>query len=614
MTKLNSRWLEITENLDCNVKRFTNAADGVDDTDLITKQQLVDSATSTITQLEFGTSSSGHIDPGAVSIDSTSNAADIVEEINTVLGDLVPPAAPDLDQISRSQSGASGKLSFGTSNPISGYTNHPSININGSYTTSGNTGGMITATQDLTGILNSDIPAHDYAYPADAFGDGDKGTLSIWTNGTQKHSVDLTSFASGASVNGNGTGFNLSVATAVEFASGATYPARKYRTGTYSVDNADLVDGYNTIEVRHSEGGLITNIYNWVVDDDTTNTTFTSPLLDTLAMTGSNDLSGVEYNTAGSAQYDLTINNPYRNTYNSSASAITHPTTTNCSVASQAIPNMTDESDTVAITNKTVTVTTGRILPSYQGGSGNQLSVSTRCLRTLQGTQTSSTTTAYNLLLDSNNDSATTIGQFFTGETRRFEAGSDFDNTTLAINYNSATSLVGTYTSELQCYNSRLIYPTYDFSSIANAPVGNPNYSTSSGTRYFYGYFTSGVAASNFRLNIQGSATLVNVANFTSGNHITMEIKLPGTTPPSSGTSTGWLDVIKSYETDKWDDGDGAYYATLGNDITIPTTNLGITVGTKSTANSGNRMYFRIKAGASWTGYLTQISITWNAS
>jgi hypothetical protein len=534
--------------------------------------------------------------------------------MNAVLGELVPPAAPNLDQISRNESGVTGKLSFGISNTILGYTDHPSLDINNTYTQSGNNGGIITASQGLTGTLNDDIPAHAYAYPADAFGGGDKGSLTIWVNGSLEHTVDLTTYSSGTTTNGNGTGFILGAATAVEFSAGGTFPGRKYRIGTYVVDNADLVDGYNTIQIKHSEGGLVTNIFTWVVDDEITDTTFSSPIIDTLAMTGSNDISGIEYHTAGSARYDVIVNNAYLNTYSSNSSAISHPTTTNCAVASSSIPVMATETDTIAITNKIVTVDSNRILPLYQGGSGNQLGISTRIYRTLQGTETSSITNNYNLLLDSNSDSATAPAQYFTGEDRRFEATSDFNNTTLVVNYNSATSLVGTYTSELQCYNSRLIYPTYDFSSIGEAPAGNPDYSSASGTRYFYGYFNNATAASNFRLNIQGSATLVNVASFTGANHISMEIKLPGSTPPSSGNSTGWLDVIKAFETNKWDDGDGAYSATLGNDITIPTVNLGITVGTKSSANSGDRMYFRIAAGASWTGYLTQISITWNAS
>ena len=119
-------------------------------------------------------------------------------------------------------------------------------------------------------------------------------------------------------------------------------------------------------------------------------------------------------------------------------------------------------------------------------------------------------------------------------------------------------------------------------------------------------------------MTISGSATLVTVASFSGGNHVAIEIKLPGTNPDpfdyTAGTATGWLDVIKPFQTATWTDGSGCYSASLGNDTTIPTTDLGLTVGTKSTASTGDRIYFRIRAGASWTGYLTGISIEWNAS
>jgi hypothetical protein len=45
----------------------------------------------------------------------------------------------------------------------------------------------------------------------------------------------------------------------------------------------------------------------------------------------------------------------------------------------------------------------------------------------------------------------------------------------------------------------------------------------------------------------------------------------------------------------------------------INTTNWGITFGTKNTANCGDRVYFRITAGAGFTGYLDTISTVWNA-
>ncbi len=623
MTKLNSRWLDITEDLPMDSNKITGVAPGTEDTDAVNKSQL-DAAiggTDELTELSFGLTSSGTIDDGAVDIAGADNAADVVEEMNNVLGELVPPAAPDLNDISRNQTGVAGKLAFGTSNAISGYTNHESLDVNGTMLNNGNNGGIITASQDLTGTINSGEAAHAYAYPADAFGNGDKGTLTLIVNDTTIHTTDLTTFGSGASMTGS-SGFTLSAAASVEFAGGGTFPARKYRTGTYVVDNTDLRNGYNTVQVAHSEGGLTTNEFVWIVDADTTATSYSGDSLSGLTPTGSNMISGIEFNTGGTAAYSLTIHNLHRNTFSSSGSAIQHTTTTNCSMSSEAVDNIiTDETDTHSITTKTVTLDSGRVLPSdYQSGSGNAISIETRTDRTVQSDITTGATTDYELLIDSNSDDSSALNHTFQGESRRFLSSSDFTSTSLSPNYVSATSLL-TFTNELQCYNDRLVYPSYDFSDVADGPT-NPDYSTATGAaRYYYGYFTGATGTSSFRMSITGGGlTLVDVNTFSNASaHCTFEVKLPGTTPyNTTGTGTGWMDVMQSFATGQYSDGDGCYSASLGSDNTISTTNLGVFLGTKSTANTGDRMYFRIRIASSATGaatnYLTGVSCVWDAS
>jgi hypothetical protein len=607
-TKLNSKWLDVTGNVSHNSNKITDLAPGVNPADGVNVSQLTSSEVHTITQLEFGATTSGTIKDGALVIDTTSNSANVVEDLNELLGYLVPSAAPNLSSFS-STAGVTGKLSFGASNVVAGYTNHPALDINATYTSSGNTRGIINNTTNPTGTLADNVAAHAYAYPAYAFGNADKGILYLKVNGSTVHSVDLSTFGSGASMTGS-SGFTLGAATAVSFQGGGTFPARKYRTGTWIVNTADLNNGYATIVVEHVVSGTTysTQTINYVTDAETVATSFASESLAGLSMSGSNQISGITYHTSGSAQYNLTVSNAYRDTYSSSGTAVSHPTTTNCSVSSAAIGNMADETDDISIASKAVTVDTGRILPSYQGGSGNRLTVSTSILRTVQTTQTSTSTTNYYLLLDSNStDTATALAQYFVKEGRRFLSSSDFGSTSSSPDYTEATSLL-TLTNELQCYNTRLVYPSYDFSSVANGPA-NPNYSTASGTKYFYGYFTDATATGTFRFTINGSGlTLVDLLTFNAASaHVTMEIKLP--------TQTGWLDCMKAFETDQWGDGYGCYSASLGNDTTIPTTNLGATVGTKSTANSGNRIYYRIKMGAgAASGYLTQVSVVWNAS
>lgn len=210
------------------------------------------------------------------------------------------------------------------------------------------------------------------------------------------------------------------------------------------------------------------------------------------------------------------------------------------------------------------------------------------------------------------NASATSTDLFtgFDDENRRIASDEDFA-TDLGATWESAQSLVGGdggHNDGLQVYNSQLIYPVTDFSAITNGPAGNVDYSSAAGTRYFYGYFSNGTGAANFRLTIQGSATLIAEASAlgTGNDNIKMSLRAP--------SETGWLDVMLAFIEGNFDDGDGCYTSSLGSDQTIPTTNLGCTIGTKSTSNSFDKIYFRLTVGAGWTGNLTATSIIWGAT
>jgi hypothetical protein len=88
-----------------------------------------------------------------------------------------------------------------------------------------------------------------------------------------------------------------------------------------------------------------------------------------------------------------------------------------------------------------------------------------------------------------------------------------------------------------------------------------------------------------------------------SSNNVTLEILAPGITLDGSGNVV-WKDCVTAYTTDA---AVGAYAATFGN--TIPT-NWGLTLGTKSTANSGFAIVLRITAPASWTGNISALTLT----
>src|SRR4030067_1473810 len=94
-----------------------------------------------------------------------------VDRFNEILKSLVPPPAPDLSSMSTADTGVSGRLSFGTSNAIFGYTNHPILNINGLLSLSSTELGTINASNVMNGVLANNISADPQdAYPANAFG------------------------------------------------------------------------------------------------------------------------------------------------------------------------------------------------------------------------------------------------------------------------------------------------------------------------------------------------------------------------------------------------------------------------------------------------------------
>ncbi len=535
-----------------------------------------------------------------------------------LLDNLLPPNAPDLDYISyASASGVSGKLSFDVSNTISGYNNVPDVLVDQSFTVSGDRKGIYASGGSITGIINDDVVADSNgAYPADSFGYADEGVLQLLVNGSVVHSVDLSVFTSGNSYNGNGSGFSsLSAATPVNFPNSQPFSLRKYRTGGWIVTAADLSNGYNTIQVKHdrvSVSDSLTQTYNLVIDASTTATSYASASFSGLSATGSKYLSGVRYHTGATATYNITIQNAYRNTYSSSGSAVSHPTSRNCSISSSSIPNCSGNEAADIVLAKTVTMDQTRIIKGLVGESSTYgFGVSTSTLRTVQSTITSSITSDYTLLIDNQSATSTDLINYFDDENYRFHSGSNFA-TNLSANWDSTESLVGVnlnYVNALQTVNGAVYYPSIDFTTtnMPNAYAGSPNYSTATGTRYYYGYFTNATVAANFRLRITGTATLISEAtSFTSSSaQVKISLRLP--------SQTGWMDIKTSYIPGSWSDGDGCYSATYGSDTSIPTgaNGIGITFGTKNTASSFDKVYYRISAPQGWTGNLTSLQIEW---
>jgi hypothetical protein len=552
-------------------------------------------------------------------LDNTDIMEEAFDKVVAILDQLVPPSAPDLSDISIVDSGTAGKLSFGSGATEVGYTNVPTLDINGTITVGSVMKGIFSGTT-MNGVIADSTTvgpgSPTAAYPADAFGYANTGILNLVLNGVTAHTVDLSVFVSGNTLT-SGTGFNLSAAQASKFSNGAEFTGFQWRTGTWTVSLAAQTNGYNVVYIEHIKptGTDVTNSYTWILDSETILTSYSGETLNGLSMTGTKFISGVKYHTAGTAQYSITASNAFRNTYSSSLSAVSHPGVSNCSVASVALPSIADNLDNYDIINKTVTVTnSSRLL-------GVGLTVNTRIDRTVQTDSNSSGVSAFQLLLDNVAASSTGLVEQFNDEQRRMNSGvnSDLTNTSYTnaasgspYDWNSIEDLISGITSHntgLLVYNSRLYYPkatdvvnSGNFSTIANGPTGNPDYSAASGPRTYYRFFSVSAPKQNFSFNVQATTTTF-VAKSTplSGNNLWFEMLAPNTT--SNGVITEFKDCVTSYLTDN---GIGCYSSAYGP--TIPT-DWGISLGSKNTSTSNNTIVIRITAPDTWTGYIDSITL-----
>ncbi len=604
---------------------FTGIPNPVENLDVANKA-YVDSAVSGTGTIGVGAAEDGSYTDGLFAdFVSSTSVGTAVDRFNEVLKALAPSPAPALTTASSSSGSVSGKLSFDPTHVIAGVTNHPTQLINSAYSVSGNVRGIINASTAVTATLAQNVVpsyANSRPYPNYAFGDADQGSLHLEVNGSVVQTVDLATFVSGNSLNANGSGFVLSAASSVKFDNGNVLDLFKYRTGTINIAAASMVPGYNVVRVRHEYAtGLFrdTNTTAWVVDSDATATSYTGATLDTLTMTGSKYLSGVHYHTGGSANYGITIQNAYKNTYSASASAISF-NGTNCVATALALANMASYTDNVAISARTVTINATRLL-------NTSISLSTSTLRTVQSTITSGTSSINNLLVDNQADDSTSTNETFNGESFRIHTGVVLTDTAYgagtasssSYTWDSAQNLISgsaNHNTGLLISNGELTYPNNtthigtitngDFTVASNGYAGNVNYSLASGNRTYLRYFYTATAKSNFRLNVTATGTtFVSVATGASGNNLTLEVLAPNTTV-NSGGSVVWKDGVVAHSGNDTDV--GCYAGTFGNS---QPTNWGMTLGAKNTSTSGKVIVVKITAGSGWTGKISNIALTW---
>ena len=564
-----------------------------------------------------------------------------IDRFNEVLKGLAPGAAPGLDNMDSNNYGANANLSFGSSQSISGYTNaQPStlsspssalsdVNINGSYVTVNPTDSDIRAAcfngaTTIEGTLNEDVDADGVNYPEHAFGNGDQGTLNLFVNNNASavHSTDLSSFGSGSSLNGNGSGFiDLSAANPAHFADGSAFNTFKHRSGSFRVTASDQRNGWNYARVTHVIGSVTSscNYVEWVNDSNSNALAAAGSALDTLSMTGLNTLSGVRYNTGGTAQYRVRATNAYRNVY--SQNNITF-TGTNCAASAQAFPTINNgagenETKVLHITSSATINADPLLNESISVGVNVPHPLKTNLSNA--GSQSIPGILLYNL-----SNTSTVVKETFRAENYRKLSGSynsQADVTNSQNNWNSTKHMSGTntgHTDGLMFYNSALRAPrqganngdfrnSSDGGSIANGPPDNVNYSgINSGIRTFYRYFqnNTGGAKTDFSLDINGSGTIVSQGTNLGTGNISVLVRLPTT---SANQVTGWMDLALPFQTGQTGNGAGCLNGSF--DSTLNAAN-NATFGTVFVDNNEYIM-IKVEADAAFTGRVSTITLSW---
>lgn len=655
-------WMDISQNF-----TYGNTSDG--DGALISgASNDVDSGNNTH-NITFGTTSVAEDDHIMIKVLADESWAGYISQLDFTLPANQNQATPEvLSDINASNTGTTVKLSFGTSNNVSGYSSVEGsgtgslsdINSNGLYSVSGDRRGAFDAAELITGTVNDAIGGGS-GYPADAFFNGYSGSLVLEVNGSDVHSIDLTSTLNSIpnDFNGNGSGFNLS---AVSFStlSGIPHYTKPYRTGTYRIATGDQVDGWNYARVKH--GSNTTNYVEWVVDPSgsTNDTALSTPVFSDFDHSDVYYQSGIGYFASRpSASFAFTASNFYRNVYQN-GTGITFPTTDRCSISNIRVSGSgihTTSSATYQLNMPLLNNSTGceqadfeitgtvlfDSLTSISGGLGlfTHYDVEVRG-QVAHPFKTDRSTDAddgqkFSFMVYSGSNGSTDLGsqEYFNTEAYRVVSGNyatQGDVTDSSNAWNSQRSMndgstYPEYNDGMVVANGFVISPlnignagdtrnNSQGSTGLQAPAGNPNYSTSvlsESVRTYYRYFrnTGATTVQNFNIYVEGDATIVakqgsvHYGALGANDRINIEMKVPG--------QTAWGDVaIPQGGINPTADGNGIFNGGNGNldQDASNGSNIAITLGSLFWA-SNDYIVLKISAHKDWTGYLTEITASY---
>jgi len=621
--------------------------------------------------LTFGTASVADGEHIMIKVEADESWAGYISQMTFTLGATTNTATESLalDDIDANDTGLSdANLSFGASHTIPSYSSATGSAIglsdfdtNSNYTVSGDRRGVFSSYTIIDGELNEDVSSNGSNYPANSFKDALDGSLVLEVNGSEVHTVDISSTINAITndFNGNSSGFSVSAVGWSTTTDGIPDYTKPYRTGTYQVGTAEQRLGWNYARVIHRTGGgdVNTNYVEWVVDTDSN--ALTSSLSD-MSRFDHTDLfyqSGVGYFASRpTASYTYEASNVYRNVYQQ-GTAVTFPTTTNCSVSNIRISGSGVTTKSVAASSTTLASlnnvgnchikdiqVTGTVLfdsltsivEEFGVHSSYDATVTSRIIHPHKSTLNIRSLTRSDLMVFSGSIGSTSLytNEYFNIEEYRIVSGTYNNqadpvdsgnkwNSSLTVNDNATYP---THADGLAFVNGYLVSPkklgvlgdtrNVDDGGSLQAPPDNPNYSTLTiPTRTFVRHFQNNTVndRSSITLTIYGSGSLVKRATSlgTNGNFY-LDAKIPG--------KTAWLDVGTAYTSNNPNvDGAGALDgADPGNpaiDISAGGTTIVCNFNGESLLGTGGGSEYvvlRVSADEDWLGYLTRLQVAYS--
>ena len=628
--------------------------------------------------ITFGTASVADNDYVVLKITARADWSGYIDDMTFQLGasDVsAPTEAPILDDVDVNDTGVTAKLSFGSSNAVSGYTvvngssiGSSDVDTNGVFQfDSADLRGVFSNRGTIDGELNEDVGANGDNYPANAFRNAYTGSLVLNVNGNEIHQLALgTTLDATASSNASGSQLSVSAVGFSTTTDGIPDYTKPYRTGTYEVAATEQVIGWNYLRVIQRVGGSdqVTNYVQWVVDNDGNALAASSEAISNFNHPTKYYQSGIGYFASRpSGSYTYTAANVYRNTYSNSSTALQFPTTTNCSisnirvagagvttfdsaVSSTGLPNLNNSANCEQQAIQVTGTVLFDSLTSISGGLGlftkHGVTVNSSIDHPLKSNLSTSALSKQAFMVYSGSIGSTTLtnNEYFNTETYRIVSGSYANQAALTSStnvWNSQTAMNngGTHDDGLASVNGYVLSPLKlgnvgDTRNVADggdlqAPAGNPDYSTlSNNTRTFYRRFqyTGASTVASFTMTIYGDATLVGktgtyAASLGANKNCFVEFKVPFD-PNFSGAddqSTGFADAARIFDAGNQPNNDGAGIRAgsfSGEDQTIDSGGLALSL-TLGTRRIKQNQHFIVKISAhkDWTGYISRIQVAY---